>query len=197
MLSIWKSQGYLTTPLLSKIQEQVNSINSPSNIGRIPGKIVAGFASFTAKQLMWWTILYSPIVWQNVRPCEHYTLWCIFSKACSLLCRPYIHEGEVKEADELLLSLCHGFEQLYGKQACTPNLHMHCHLKNCILDVGPIFSFWCFSFEQYNGILESMKMSWHAPELQLLHRFNCIQSLAAAILPDNAPAELVTDLFMR
>ena len=34
-------------------------------------------------------------------------------------------------------------------------------------------------------------MSWHAPELQLLHRFNSIQSLAAAFLPDSVPPELV------
>ena len=102
MLSIWKSQGYLNTPLLGKIQDQVDSINSPSNIGRIPGKIAEGFASFTAEQWMCWTILYSPVVLCDVLPHDHYTLWCIFSKACSLLYRPYIHEREVEEADELL-----------------------------------------------------------------------------------------------
>ena len=120
MLSIWKSQGYLSTPLLNNIQEEVDSIDSPSNIGHIPGKIAVGLASFTAEQWMWWTILYSPIVLRNVLPSEHYTLWCIFSKACSLLCRPYIHEREVEGEDELLLSFCHGFEQLYGKQAFLP-----------------------------------------------------------------------------
>ena len=93
---------------------------------------------------MCWTILYSPVVLRDVLPHDHYTLWCIFSKACSLLYRPYIHEREVEEADELLLSFCHGFERLYGKKACTPNLHMHCHLKDCILDVGPMFSFCVF-----------------------------------------------------
>ena len=30
---------------------------------------------------------------------------------------------------------------------------MHLHLKDCILDYGPCYSFWCFSFERYNGIL--------------------------------------------
>ena len=32
--------------------------------------------------------------------------------------------------------------------------HASCgHLKDCILDYGPVFSFWCFSFERYNGIM--------------------------------------------
>ena len=96
-------------------------------------------------------------------PLEDYTLWSMFSKACSLLCRPYVNEKDVQEADELLLSFCSGFEKHYGCSECTPNLHMHCPLRECILDVGPIHSFWCFSFERYKGILEGMKKSWHAP----------------------------------
>ena len=191
MFTIWKRKGYLTPALLDIIQEKVDSINPPYNIGRIPGKIAAGFASFTAEQLMWWTILYSPVVLRGVLPNQDYSLWCLFSKACSHLCRPYISETKVNQADELLLSFCHGFERLYGRDFCTPNLHMHCHLKDCLLDVGPICSFWLFSFERYNGILESMKMSWHAPELQLLHKFSSIQSLASVTLPVDVPSELV------
>jgi len=94
------------------------------------------------------------------------------------------------DADELLLSFCFGFEKHYGRSECTPNLHMHCHLRECILDVGPIHSFWCFSFERYNGILEGMKRSWHAPELQLIHKFNNLQTLAGLIVPENTPTEL-------
>lgn len=32
-------------------------------------------------------------------------------------------------------------------------MHLHGHFKDCILDYGPVFSFWCFSFERYNGIM--------------------------------------------
>ena len=45
------------------------------------------------------------------------------------------------------------FEALCGKDKCTPNMHLHGHLQDCILDYGPVFSFWCFSFERYNGIM--------------------------------------------
>ena len=169
----------------------MNSINPPASVGRIPYKISAGLAGFTAEQWMLWTILYSPIVLRDFLPLQHYTLWCTFSKACALLCRPYIHEAEVDKADELLLSFCTGFEQLYGREACTPNLHMHCHLKECVLDVGPLHSFWCFSFERYNGILENMKMSWHAPEVQLIHKFSSLQTLAGVVLPEGAPVQLL------
>ena len=43
------------------------------------------------------------------------------------MCRPYVHVREIEEADELLMAL--GLERLYGKEAITPNMHLHGHLK--------------------------------------------------------------------
>ena len=36
----------------------------------------------------------------------------------------------------------------------TPNMHLHCHLKQSLLDYGPIHNFWLFSFERHNGKTE-------------------------------------------
>ena len=191
MLHLWKDRGFLNNSAFEKIQEEIDSIIPPSNIGRIPSKISAGFAGFTAEQWMHWTTLYSPIALRKYLPLEHYTHWCLYSKACSLMCRTYIHLREIEQADELLMSFCTGLERLYGKEAITPNMHLHGHLKECILDVGPLYSFWCFSFERYNGILEKMKKSWHAPEQQLIHKFSNLQTLAATVLPPDLPLELV------
>ena len=115
----------------------------------------------------------------------------MYSKACSLMCRPYVHVRDIAKADELLMNFCRGVQTLYGNEAITPNMHLHGHLKKCILDVGPLYSFWCYSFERYNGILEKMKKSWHAPEKQLIHKFTKLQTIAAATLPPNLPKELV------
>ena len=188
MLTIWKQRGYLNSSMFDLQQEHVDATNPPSNIGCIPYQISSGFAGFTAEQWMLWTILYSPVVLCDLLPHEHYTPWCIFSRACALLCRPYLHEIEVDEA--LLLTFCTGFQQLYGAEACTLSLHMQCHLKECIFDMGPLYSFWCFSFECYNGILEKMQKSWNASELQLIHKFSNLQTLAADILPQGSPLQL-------
>ena len=57
ILFLWKDRGFLNNSTLEKIQEQINSISPPSNIDRIPSKISAGFAGFTAEQWMHWTTL--------------------------------------------------------------------------------------------------------------------------------------------
>lgn len=53
----------------------------------------------------------------------------------------------------------------------TPNVHMHGHLKDAILDYGPIHSFWLFSFERYNDILGNQPNNNCLIESQLMQRF--------------------------
>ena len=191
MLLIWKENGLLRNASFEEIQGKIDSIIPPAIIGRIPSKISAGFAGFTAEQWMHWTTIYSVIVLRDYLPQEHFTLWCMYSKACSLMCRPHVHVRDIDKAGELLMSFCRGVQTLYGNGAITPNMYLHGHLKKCILDVSPLYSFWCYSFERYNGILEKMKKSWHAPEKQLIHKFTKRQTIAAATLPPDLPEEFV------
>ena len=39
-------------------------------------------------------------------------------------------------------------------------MHLHAHLKVCVLDFGPISAFWTFPFEHFNDILESFSKNW-------------------------------------
>jgi len=52
-----------------------------------------------------------------------------------------------------LIELLRLIEINYGKDSITPNLHLSLHLNECCRDYGPLYSFWCFSFERMNGIL--------------------------------------------
>ena len=88
---------------------------------------------------------------------------------------------DILKADNCLLKFCTKFEQLYGKAACTPNMHPHCHFKEIILDYGPIHTFWCFSFERYNGILGSIQANNRSIELQIMRKVTTLQCM------DNMP----------
>lgn len=79
--------------------------------------------------------------------------------------------------DLLLLNFCRKFELLYGKEHCTPNLHLHLHIKDCLLDYGPSHSFWCFAFERFNGILGSFHTNKKAVEVQIMRKFTNTQRL--------------------
>ena len=54
-------------------------------------------------------------------------------------------------------------------------MHLHSHLVDCVLDYGPVYSFWLFSFERYNGILSEFGTNQRAVEIQLMRKFTSIQ----------------------
>ena len=44
-------------------------------------------------------------------------------------------------------------EEEYGQEVITPNIHLSLHIAECCKDYGPLYSFWCYSFERMNGLL--------------------------------------------
>lgn len=87
------------------------------------------------------------------------------------MCSTVIPTSQVKLADELLVKFCQTVENLYGSSVITPNMHLHCHLCECVLDYGPVYGFWCFSFERFNEILGSLHVNNHQIEVQLMRKF--------------------------
>ena len=90
---------------------------------------------------------------------------------------------DLQRADLLLLKFCCKFEKLYERNAITPNMHLHCHLKEIIVDHGPVHSFWCFSFERYNGIMGSISTNKRSLELQLMRKLILSRFLDSVQLP--------------
>ena len=76
-------------------------------------------------------------------------------------------------------------EQLYGRKAVTPNMHLHCHLKDCLLECGPVHAFWCFSFERFNGILGGMQVNGRSIEIQLMRKLQTSRFVWDVNFPDN------------
>lgn len=123
LLQLWKEHCILTDSDFESIQDQINDINPPPNIGRLPHKIAARFAGFTAEQWMIWTTVYSPFILRQYLPPEHYANWCLFAQACSLLCRPHVSRDSVNKADSMLLEFVKNFrsytERMSVHQTCT------------------------------------------------------------------------------
>ena len=106
-------------------------------------------------------------------------------KAVSRLCQRQITLCNLDKGDSLLMDFCELFEQLYGKDNYTINMHLHGHLKECILDFEPVYTFWLFSFERLNGVLGSYHTNCKNISSQLMRRFTSGQYLGV----DNWPAE--------
>ena len=151
--STWKETEVLNVSHHSVIQTRVDELIVPQNLGRIPLKLGAGFSGLTADQWKNWVCVYSLYALRGILPDEDWQCWWLFVQACTLFCKQSLSQANAKQAHEFLIEFCSKFEQLYGKEHVVINMHLSCHLIECIEDYGPLHGFWCFGFERFNGIL--------------------------------------------
>ena len=177
IIQVWKDKGIVQPNQMKLLQEKVDSIIPPSKVGRIPRKIGTGFGSFTADEWKNWIVIYSLFALHGVIGEAHFKCWCLLVQSCHILLQPVISKRQVEQAHTYLVEYCKSFESLYGPEHCTPNMHMCCHIKDCLLDFGPLSAFWCFPYERYNGLLEGMSKSWVSPEKQMFLKFIGMQKI--------------------
>ena len=82
------------------------------------------------------------------------------------------------------MEFCESFEKLYGKENYNIILHLHGHLKECILDFGPVYTFWLFSCERLDEVLGSYHTYCHDISLQLMRRYTSSQEFAVQNWPE-------------
>ena len=134
-------RGILSVRDLSLVQNRINVMSVPSDIGRIPYKIEHAFYSFTADQYKNWVMHYSIICLHGMLSSEVLECWRHFVLACRYMCQPVLTRNDIAIGDALLLKFCSRTEALFGKDIITPNMHMSCHLRECVLDYGPLNHF--------------------------------------------------------
>lgn len=186
MQNVWlnESNSLLSDAQLKRIQQKVDEVRFPSSLGRLPNKIAISFGGFTADQWKTWTLVMSLYALKGELPDEHIEVWRAFVLACKLLCSPFITIIDTMKADSLLKTFCMQFQRLYGAECVTPNMHMHTHLCECVLDFGPVYAFWLFSFERYNGIMGNFQTNNRSIELQLMRKFLRDQAVQEIPCPD-------------
>ena len=187
VMTIWKDKGILNGIQFDSIQDKVDRMRIPSKIGRIPQHKIFHHSLQTSGEIGYVCTL--SIVFMG-RCLQNISCWALFVTACCHLLQPFISHADLDKADKCLIECCKAFEDLYGKEHCTPNMHMHLHVKQSVLNYGPVYGFWCFPFERFNGILGSFQKNWVSPELQLFRKFLTYQDLLLSNIPSSLPQEL-------
>ena len=119
----------------------------------------------------------------------------MYVKACGLVCSKAISLDAVSQCHDFFLTFCKNFEQLYGGELCTPNMHLHCHIQECLVDYGPGYSIWAFACERLNGYLGSVPTNHNSIEVQLMRKFTSTQQILQlySMCDDPALQELLND----
>ncbi|XP_022102683.1 uncharacterized protein LOC110985747 [Acanthaster planci] len=168
VFSHWVKKDILKRKALDEIDEKINHMLASSDLGRLPTKIASNYGNFTADEWKNWTLYFSMYALDGILPEVHLKCWQTFVLACRLICKPCISIAEVEKADFLFLKFCKEYETLHGSLAITPNMHLHTHLKECIIDFGPVPAFWCFAYERFNGLIADIPTNNSNIEVQFM-----------------------------
>ena len=93
-----------------------------------------------------------------------------FVRICTIFVCRIVKSDLVQEAHRRLIEIVKLIEENHGRNKVTPNLHLSLHLAECSYDYGPLYAFWCFTFERMNGILGNLPNSNRQIESELMHR---------------------------
>ena len=152
---LWIDGGKITKTHLRLMEKRANKIKVPVDLGRKPTKIATGegFSGYTADQWRSFIMIYAtPIMWDLLDEADRKIL-ANFVRACSLLVCRIINNEALDEAHFRLHQVGRLIEENYGQEYITPNIHLSLHIIECCKDYGPIYLFWCYSFERMNGVL--------------------------------------------
>jgi hypothetical protein len=161
---IWVDENVLKSESLREIQKKMNQFQVPADVGRIPGKVECGegFANFTADQWRIFFTIYATVsLWKHLPDVDRKIL-TRFVRICTILVGRIVQSNLMDEAHQKLVEVVKIIEQNYGRDMITPNLHLSLHLCECAKDFGPLYAFWCFSFERMNGVLGKVITSKNA-----------------------------------
>ena len=121
--------------------------------------------------------------------------WRLFVLACRTLCTKSVSSENIKLGDAFLLQFCRRVEHYFGKESITPNMHLNCHLGECMEDYGPVHGFWCYPFERYNGLMGSTPHNNRSIECQMMQRI--IRENQALILSEENIPEVLLQCFPK
>ena len=168
--NLWITKNLLSKKDLKVLEDRINYFDVGTGIGRLLHKTASDYGGYTASQWKNWILIYSMFFLKDLLPETHLRCWQTFVLACQYLCTPVLSKTDIIKADLLFVKFGERFENLYDKKAVTPNMHLHCHLKECVIDCGPVHAFWFFSFERFNGILGTMQVNGRSVEIQLMRK---------------------------
>ncbi|KAJ8651562.1 hypothetical protein O0I10_012870 [Lichtheimia ornata] len=161
--NLWKAvyeEGF-NKPLLSNdaflgMVESTDDIVLPLGYDIPKGKIKSGCAGFKSAEWRTWVVALSPILLKGRLLGDHWKVHLLFVGANRILAKPSLSIDEINEGHKKLQQFCMLYERLYGPDEITPNMHLHMHLRETMLDFGPMYAFWLFGFERFNGILKAI-----------------------------------------
>lgn len=171
MFRLYVERSILTSEKMEILESSLRRMKYSYDIGKFPLNIASNWTSLTADNWKMWTLHLSMYALKDILPEQDYKCWQTFVLACRKIVKPQLSKNDANLSRLLFAKFGSSVATLYGEMFVKPNMHLSCHLSQCIIDYGSIYGFWCFAYERTNGILGSYHTNNRDFEIQLMREF--------------------------
>ena len=181
---------YIGTHIPS-IDAQLLIIKPPCSISRTP-RSVSLTKFWKAHEWLAWLLYYSMPVLKNILPVAYYSHWSLVVACTAILLGNDISLAQLVYCERSFVQFVTEFDQLYGRQHMSYNVHQLLHITLSVRDWGPLWAHSAFMFESFNAeLLKTIKGTQGVPK-QILSTFCLTRAIpynVGAVLPNCSQSE--------
>lgn len=138
------------------LSQRLLAVKPISDISRMP-RSLDELPDFKASEFRSLLFYYLPICLKGIfKHSKYYNHFMLFSSSIYTLNKTSISDEELKSADDNLQKFVKEYQELYGANRMTMNVHLLTHLAMCVRNLGPLWTHSAFSCESTNGFLLNM-----------------------------------------
>lgn len=184
---LWCNSKYCKTDhCLNKTKQGVlnkrfSQIKPPAIITRRPKCFEKADKGVEFRTLL---LYYLPISLQGLLKKKYLDNFNWLSSSIYKLLKRNISEEDLRTCESHLRGFAQSFEQLYGEENVTHNVHLMLHIVSSIRNLGPLWAQSTFGFESYNGVLSSSLNGSTKVLSQIVNKYLLRQALPSKATQD-------------
>lgn len=184
LLSLWFDStnfrsDYYIRKYIDTINSKIEKIQLPSEIERKPRSLNERH-KWKANELRSWLLYYSVGVLHGILPEKFLTHYVQLVAAIRIYIQKDISHNDLILARTKINFFVKEFEELYGTKHMRYNVHTISHIPDCVANLGPLWVYSNFPFENNNGKLVSYVKSPKGVLNQISNKYTLAKKLSAA-----------------
>lgn len=153
-----------------EVDNRIKMLKLPKNITRNPRSITER-KNWKANEWRTYLLYYSLGVLYKILPMKYLRHFGQFINCIWILIQSEISPNEVNALKPTVNIFVRQYVEMYGEKHATYNLHTILHLPKCVEDLGPLWAYSNFPFENNNGKLQRFVKSPKGVLSQILNKY--------------------------
>lgn len=123
---------------------------------------VTDLIHWKASELKMFFFYFSIPVFEGIMRLDYFEHYLRLVIAVTILSSNEMTGHAITVADNLLHKFVRESETMYGVQFCSINVRQLLHLAECVRNLGPLWAYSCYEYENINGeLLKLIHGTWH------------------------------------